>query len=233
MQAIDAPLFVVLGNHDANYFRGNPDAFPLAEQARLYQSEAPGVRPVPEATYYYQDYPEQQLRCLFRSAYDNREALRYGFDRQQIEWVWRCLQELAAGWHVLIFSHDAPLARLDFWTDEIRNGDQLMKALENWQSEHGGILGFIHGHTHADYIYRRRKFPIISIGCAKCEDMQEKKPKGSVTPLREPGTVSQELWDVLVVHPQSDRLDFVRFGAGEDRSVQPTEGWLPKIRNLW
>lgn len=232
MQSVGAPFFAVLGNHDANYFQGNPDVFPLTEQVQLYQQACPGIRPAAGAPYYYQDYARQQLRCIFLSAYENSEALRYGFDRQQIEWVYRTLEELPADWRVLVFSHDAPLARLDFWAEEIRNGDRLMDVLETWQRQHQNLLGYIHGHTHADFIYTRRAFPIISIGCAKCEDMQEKKPKGARTPLRMPGTVSQELWDVLVVHPERKTLDFIRFGAGEDRHIEPANGLLHRLKKM-
>jgi hypothetical protein len=34
------------------------------------------------------------------------------------------------------------------------------------------------------------------------------------------GTASQDLWDVLVVKRDEARLEFVRFGAGANRSVE-------------
>ena len=62
-------------------------------------------------------------------------------------------------------------------------------------------------------------FPVISIGCAKIEDEQVKKAAGSTTYHRKLNDVTQELWDVLVVNAKTGKLDFVRFGAGEDRKI--------------
>jgi hypothetical protein len=33
------------------------------------------------------------------------------------------------------------------------------------------------------------------------------------------GTASQELWDVLILKKDEPRLQLIRFGAGDDRSV--------------
>ena len=82
------------------------------------------------------------------------------------------------------------------------------------------MLGWIHGHSHADQIYDKRAFPIIGIGCAKLEDFREHKPEGSLTWNREQNTRTQELWDLLLIHPAEGSMDFLRFGAGEDRHVE-------------
>ena len=38
--------------------------------------------------------------------------------------------------------------------------------------------------------------------------------------MRKLKDVTQDLWDVLIITPGEGRLDFVRFGAGEDRTVK-------------
>ena len=93
-----------------------------------------------------------------------------------------------------------------------------MQVLDRSQAH---IQAYIHGHAHADYVYHwqgRRKFPIIAIGCAKCEDMLERKVEGSFTPPRELWKTTQELWDVLIIK-NNGRLHFIRFGAGHDRNI--------------
>ena len=82
-------------------------------------------------------------------------------------------------------------------------------------------MGWIHGHSHVDQIVDEKPFPIISIGCSKLEDFREHKPGGSLTPERRRNTSSQELWDVLVLHPADGSMDLIRFGAGEDRHIGP------------
>lgn len=212
---LQVPVHIVPGNHDANYFHGNPEVMPLHEQAAVYQAGAAEWKQDKDKTYYYADYPGHQMRCLYLSAYDNEASPRYGFDLTQIAWVRETLKSVPEGWRVLVFAHDAPLAELDPWSEEIRNGSLLMKALENSKAK---ILAYIHGHAHADYVYHHQGFPIIAIGCAKCEDMAERKVEGSFTPARVLREVTQELWDILIIK-SSGKLHFVRFGAGHDRNI--------------
>ena len=214
-----APLYVVLGNHDSNYFHNNPDVMPIEEQVALYQNGMECVQSDPSLPYYFVDFSSTNLRAVFLNAYDNNVKPRYGFDVPQIAWLEKVLHDTPKNYTILLFAHDAPLAELDFWSDVIRGGDELMHVCEEHQKKDGNILAYIHGHTHADYIYTGRAFPIASIGCAKCEDMTDKKPPGSFTQLRCLGTISQELWDVLIVKPQARRIECIRFGAGTNRQI--------------
>ncbi|MBO6304048.1 MAG: metallophosphoesterase [Selenomonadaceae bacterium] len=218
MGKLGIPIHIALGNHDANYFHGNPDVMALHEQAELYQADAAKYKRDKDKTYYYADYPEHNLRFLYLSAYQNDANPRYGFDLTQIAWVRDTLNDTPKDMRVLIFSHDAPLPELDPWSEEIRNGNLMMQALDNSKPQ---ILAYIHGHAHADFTYRwrgKKEFPIIAIGCAKCEDMAERKVEGSFTPTRVLGESTQELWDILIIK-ESGNLHFVRFGAGHDRNI--------------
>ena len=215
---LEVPVHIVLGNHDANYFHGNSEVMSLHEQAAVYQRGAARWKHDGDKTYYYADYPQHNLRCLYLSAYDNEARPRYGFDLTQIAWVREVLSTVPEDWRVLIFAHDAPLPELDPWSEEIRNGGLMMQALDSSTPQ---ILAYIHGHAHADFTYRwqgKKEFPIIAIGCAKCEDMAERKVEGSFTPARVLGESTQELWDILIIKG-SGKLHFVRFGAGCDRTI--------------
>ncbi len=227
LQQLNVPVHIVPGNHDANYFHGNPDVMPLHEQADLYQAGAGKWKRDKDKTYYHVDFPEQRLRCLFLSAYENESRPRYGFDLTQVAWVRETLKETPDSWRVLVFSHDAPLPELDPWSEEIRNGSLLLQALDSSEAQ---MLAYIHGHAHADFVYPwqgKKQFPIIAIGCAKCEDMTECKVEGSFTPARVLGEASQELWDILII-TNSGKLHFIRFGAGHDRAFPYGEGGSPK-----
>ena len=205
------PVYVTLGNHDSNYFRGNKQRFTKEELRELF-----GVT----REYYHRDFSAQKLRCLFLASYDADTPVRYGFSDEEIEWVKETLESTPAGYKVLIFSHEAPLDILDYWARIIRNGKKIMQVLEDYNArEDTQILAYIHGHTHAEQEYRGSSFPIISIGSNKCEYFTDKKPEGSRAYERVPDTVTQDLWDVLVVDGEKECLHFVRFGAGEDRVV--------------
>jgi hypothetical protein len=221
MRAICEPLYLVIGNHDTNYFKGNPQYLTEEEQYAVYgRFNDRYVRREGTRGWYYADYDHVKLRMIFLSSFNHLEAVRYGFPTEEVEWLSQSLDATPDNYQVLVFSHDAPLARLDYWASDIRNGEALTQVLEAYNARTGGnVLGFIHGHTHADYIYTERNFPIISVGCSKCEYFPDKKPEGSTRQMRRLNDVTQDLWDALIVLPEQKRLEFVRFGAGEDRTV--------------
>lgn len=214
------PLYLTIGNHDTNYFHNNPERFTEQEQYDFYLKNRVAGQLSENQLWYHKDYAEQKLRILFLHSFDASEALRYGFPPEEIEWMDEKLDTVPEDYYVLIYSHDAPIARLDYWAKEIRNGELLLAHLERWHSEHGErIMAYIHGHTHADYIYEERLFPIISIGCSKCEYFTGMKPEGATAYYRDTDSVLQTLWDTIIINTEKQQIDIVRFGAGEDRSL--------------
>ena len=212
MREICSRVWCCLGNHDRNYFRGNPEKLSLSECAELYLGR--------DDPWYFEDLKEKKLRLFFLDSFDPEEKERYGFSRQEVRWLRKALRTTPRGWKGLLFSHVPPVAEIHVWSDTIRNGERVLSLLERFHRRRGAVLGWIHGHSHADQIYDKRAFPIIGIGCAKLEDFREHKPEGSLTWNREQNTRTQELWDLLLIHPAEGSMDFLRFGAGEDRHVE-------------
>lgn len=257
MQSWKQPLYISVGNHDANYFLGNPDLLAAKAQYDMYLGDIKAFSSCCEGLCYAKKVPNANLVIISLSAYDNAEANRYGFSLEQIQWVENILNTISSNncdnkaetnlakhainqdstnqkainpdTKVLIISHDAPLTRLDYWAKEIRNGRTLCDVLEKWNAKTGNLIGFIHGHTHADLIYRKLNFPIISVGCSKIEYFEDKKPEGAVAPARFEGQVTQELWDTLVLDVKSGSMKFIRFGAGIDREVNMDKMSHPKV----
>ena len=213
LRALGYPFYYVPGNHDSNYFRGNPERFTMEEMRDLY---LPGY----EHLYYdiVIDFTTP-LRMIFLDSFDPGEQVRYGFHDQELEWLENLLGQTPPDWKVLVFSHVPPAARLHYWSDVIRGSGRLLRILRRYQARTGGLMGFVHGHNHADQIDYEEGFPIISIGCNKCEYFPDKKPEGAIAYKRELQTVTQDLWDVCVVSPKTGDIDLVRFGAGEDRHI--------------
>ncbi|MCR5291248.1 MAG: metallophosphoesterase [Treponema sp.] len=221
MKKLGAPLYLVLGNHDANYFRNNPEAMSIDGQTDFYLNK--------KSPYYCVDFAEKKLRALFLYSFDHTQegqSNRYGFPDEEVAWVKEVLSTTPEDYKVIVFSHVPLLAAMHYWSDEIRNERPMVQVLEAFNSgslaagEKGRLLAFIHGHIHADWVNTSSlSFPIVSIGCTKIEDDQIKKSPGSTTYSRKLGDVTQDLWDVLVVNTKSGRLDFVRFGAGKDRTL--------------
>lgn len=215
------PFYMAIGNHDTNYFRNNMDRLSEEEQYEYYLQQ---IKQGDKSLWYRVDYAEHKLCMLFLHSFDAVQDLRYGFPLEEVEWVRSQLEQLSEEYQVILFSHDAPLARLDYWAKEIRNGELLTSMLEEWNRMHGKrIMAFVHGHTHADYIYQEREFPIISIGCSKCEYFADKKPEGATTYRRLQGTVLQELWDTMIINTKDRKIEFIRFGSGMDRCIDLNE----------
>ncbi|MBQ9250010.1 MAG: metallophosphoesterase [Oscillospiraceae bacterium] len=213
LRAICGKLYCCIGNHDWNTFRGNPERFYERDCAELYLGR--------QESRYYINLPEHKLRMFFLDSFDPDRKERYGFSFREALWFAHSLKSTPKGYQILVFSHVTPLASLHVWSKRIRNGELMLRLLEQTQRRRpASVLAWIHGHNHADQIDRSRSFPILGIGCAKLEDFSEHKPSGSVTYAREPGTSLQELWDILLVHPEGGGLDLIRFGAGEDRHVE-------------
>lgn len=223
LQSIGCPLYITLGNHDCNYFYNNPERFTEREQYQIYLEKLPCLHEevnFQQNLYYYKDYKEQRLRMFFLHSFDPEQQIRYGFSEDEVQWFAAALRTIPKGYRVLVFSHVPPLPEIHFWSDEIRNGERMVELAEQFdECSDGKLLGWIHGHNHAEAVYRERKFPIVSIGCNKCEYFEDKKPEGSYTYFRKLGEVSQDLWDVLIIPDGMEELRFIRFGAGDDKVV--------------
>lgn len=225
-----SPVAIALGNHDANYFHNNPNVLSEAAQWDMYLNNIQSHNSqynvttymYDKALWYRVDYDQVGLCLLVMSAYKNDEVNRYGYSEDEIEWISKELNNIKTNYKVIILSHDAPLTELDYWANEIRNGEILCDILDEWNTQNNNrIIGFLHGHTHADYSCYKRSFPIVSIGCSKLEYYTDKKPEGAICNVRYEDEVSQELWDTLVVDIINGRMDFMRFGSGFNRYVLP------------
>ncbi len=220
LEVCGVPVYLTLGNHDSNYFRNRENVFSAEEMKRLYRLYGNGETDEGKSQDYYIDMPEYAVRMIFLASFDDTDSIRYGYTEKQIHWLEDVLFHADAGTKFLIFSHDAPLAKLDYWSFYIRNGEQLLDLLElcNARDEYQ-ILGFFYGHVHADQIFDECSFPVISVGCAKMEYFPDKKPKGAVAHERKAETVTQDLWDSLLIDFQMQKLKLIRFGAGTDREI--------------
>jgi hypothetical protein len=202
LNSLGAPICIVPGNHDYNYFKGNPEI--------VY----------PETPRFCADFDKQKLRLIFIDSFDPKETLRYGFTDECIIWLDSVLNGLQDDRAALIFSHLPPLVRLQAWVKDMRGREGLMGVLNKYADR---IMAFINGHNHCDLLFNdlyNGKFPVISVNCAKCEYFLEHKPQGAVTPHRELGGRTQESFDIMTIETTKREIYFTRFGAGSDRVVK-------------
>ncbi|MCR4901355.1 MAG: Gfo/Idh/MocA family oxidoreductase, partial [Butyrivibrio sp.] len=230
MKSLGIPFRMLVGNHDSNYFRNNPEPFEHKELERLYMPrDAKEVHRKRGKLYYYEDHTDKGIRCIYLDSFDYREKVRYGYSEEELEWLEKVLLKTPNKLCVVVFSHVPPTPRLHYWSKEMRGSKRLVRILQRYQyRSQGKLLGFIHGHNHGDQVFEEYGFPVISMGCNKCEECRDIKPEGCETAERALGEVSEDLWDVLVINASERTIDCVRYGAGSDRHIDATASYKRK-----
>ena len=206
LKCTGTPVWVVIGNHDTNYFRRNPDRYTSQQQRELYL-DGRDIR-------YFIDFPK--LRLVFLDSFNVNEEQRYGYSPECIKWLEQTLKDIPDNNKALILSHLPPVTRLQYWAKALRGEVEVSDVLQ--RNSHK-ILAWINGHNHADRLDNDKGFPIVSIVNAKCEAFSEYKTEGFITPDRKLGETSQEAFDLMIVNPLKEEIRLIRFGAGRNRTI--------------
>ena len=189
---------------------------------RGYDKHLHAVRDAANVFNYYVDFDFQRLRCIFvDSVY-----MRWGMDEHTISWIKDTVNDAPEDYKIMFFSHVSPVAKANF-KNELVNEDLLHNMLNEGLDSRHTILGWAHGHTHADNVVYCNEvdFPVIGTACS----VDWEDSKGSNSPKydqnlvfysdRKAGTLNQYLIDVLCINPSTGMLKYFRFGAGKDRLV--------------
>lgn len=223
LRGIPIPLYLVVGNHDSNYFWYNPEIFSKEEEYRLYLDHVRQyVQMDHQSPWYYVDFDNTKIRGIFLDSFNGREHLKYGFQKSEVEWLEKILDATPTGTSIVVFSHVPPLDEIHCLNDRhtIQNGAQIIEILETYNAKkENKVLAFFYGHNHLDQVYTKRGFPIIGIACNKCEFLNSPKVKGGISPRRKLYSKTQDLWDVVILDSEVNEIELVRFGAGADRTV--------------
>lgn len=108
-------VFPVIGNHDGpsvnafNPNRWDAVAGRLADDYTIHPSPATngnGVKYWP--AYYYRDFPQMNVRCIFLSTPDSDEQYTYAISPKQMKWFAEEALNVEAGTQIIIFAHEAP-----------------------------------------------------------------------------------------------------------------------------
>lgn len=205
---------------DFKYYLTNDQVAGLT--VREYDKYLNAVRDPQNVFNYYVDFDYQQLRCIFvDSVYK-----RWGMDDHTISWIRETVNDTPQDYKIMFFSHVSPVAKANF-KNELVNEEPLQKMLSECIESGRTILGWSHGHTHADNVVYCNEvdFPVIGTACS----IDEGDSKGANSPKydqnlvfysdRKAGTLNQYLVDILCINPSDGMLKYFRFGAGKDRIV--------------
>ena len=220
-------FFPVQGNHDAC---SGPYAERLWPEAIGFLDAEPGVCRPAQKPYYYVDIAKEKVRLVFLCSYfyehrGGEPVMIFGYEESQIRWMQETALVLPPDWTVLLFSHDAPFSALLFdeetaiKNNEIANGNQIFRALEQCRKQYGfAIAGWFIGHYHGDQIKTLFGIPFVITASETAYDPQLFDDDVRFW-ARDLGTQSEDLWDALVLKKSERRVYLKRFGAGEDRIV--------------
>lgn len=198
--------------------------------------QRPGNKP-----YYFVDVPGQRLRMIFLCTnwYEYSEAYgiyrkRYGLDTMQLCWLAEtalCVPQKE--WNVLLFSH-IPLLRGIASTNQT-GGQEAIELLTAFRD--GGIalcggklyhfdpcghhiLAWCSGDGHGDLFAQQDGVHFVGIPCSLATvPLTWAQPMGYYPAPRTIGTENEDAWDTVIWERERQQLHFLRFGAGEDRTV--------------
>lgn len=221
MIAANPSIFLIQGNHDgaggsvpAN---NNFNCMAVPNNSKIVRD---GNNP-----YFYADYPVLKLRCIYLAVPDKSAgAVVWGISDQQLTWLHNTLLHTEDDYSVVIFGHIGTYMA-DFVTNktEICN---LVNSFHNhtgdFTAKTGAVVAYFCGHTHIDGIAKTSQsgmnFPVIAITSPTVQASSATNIDYTAV-TRTPFTASWDAWDTIIWRPDESKLYLVRFGAGEDRTI--------------
>lgn len=194
--------------------------------------------------YYYYDIPGKNMRIIVLNNFDmpytlteqgktKYRANKLGAYRQkQIDWFIKTLKNTPEDWQVTLFEHNGfgegagkPKMIPTNWelmtgivNAYVKGGSfkgsgntTNFKASVDVKFNHKGIITFMAtGHHHKDYESDMYGIHHIGTTCSRANTSYD-------APSRPLGELSEDAWDVFIIHPDRREVEVKRFGDGKDR----------------
>lgn len=222
MVASGQKVFAVNGNHDG--INGAPPAETLYNCLMSHNVEY--VDRVSDNPYFYEDDDKNKVRFIFLA---NPLLGTYGIPTTELTWLTSTLASVPSGYDVILVSHIDPSCS-DFTT----NKTEFCTLLNSWHNHTGDytantgkIIAMVAGHRHFDWTVPTSQsgldFPVVVCTCSYPSYITPSTAEansGAVNVnVRTDKTVLQDSWSVFVYRPDEDKLYLIRFGAGNDRTI--------------
>lgn len=212
IRKIEVPYLSVIGNHDDNRYHmsSNNERFSVGTRYQVFVN--PTRRVVSDSTglNYYIDFDEFKIRLI---CLNSVSSYTYSYESATCTWLSDVALNLPTGYKVLVFTHVAPVGAWNYNNTTPTNSATIVNALSGVDT-----MAVICGHNHVDNTYST-PFKGATLCCEKFENVNGDPtlyPTGAVKPSRTLGTATEDCWTVVVVRPLSNKINLIRFGAGED-----------------
>ncbi len=221
---LNIPYYKAIGNHDTNCFATPID---VKKMYNAYMTHLPLLyknivfNPQSFGTEYYIDYEKYGIRLIvLNTMFDGL----FSYSDSTPDWLRN--EALKTDKLILLCEHLSCVHTMNMNAKPIKHNEEVIKVLKEFKGKIIQICGHSHCDYHFDY-YDEKLSPFLTVFCnlQRCSRRRQ-SDIGDITegfygkfgcPKREPETVSEDCWDVVIVRPNYHKINFVRFGAGEDR----------------
>ena len=236
-------VYIVEGNHDG--VNGMPAL--TQNYASLSKMNETYVVRNGDDPYFYVDIEKPKLRLIFlvTTRYYDIDGTLYnywGLDAEQLQWFGETALDVDNGRDIIVFSHMGTYhqnfthnkentcglcnAFNEHTTFDVYDGETLLFTADYTGKTLSKVLFWQCGHAHFDWIvptsFSGLNFPQIVTTCSlmfQANVDETYAEAGADSPAREDRTVTQDAWDTLIYRPDEEKVHYVRFGAGSDRTV--------------
>ena len=222
-EALDAPLYTAMGNHDYMSQYGT--------EGRLYYTFNSVGRDRFgnfDRNYFYIDNPQSMIRYIFLNGFqpNGSGSWTWGLEQAQLTWLSSTALNLETGWGAVIVTH--MIEGIDLDTQQMYRPTavtDLLTALDSY-SGNGEIIAIICGHTHFDYLSATTGgIPIIVTTSDKYLPwIYQDTDKEPWLDDRESGTITEQAIDLFVIDREAKTITRVRVGVPIRYGIDP-ETW--------
>lgn len=223
------PVYFTAGNHDCNAYGSSANVFTTSQMYEYYYSKSSNKVYADSSSYgvnFYKDFDQYKIRLISLDATntDSGSTPHYKYPANTVTWFQSILPQAPTGYTVLLITHLSPTASHNWNSTVPSNASGVLSAITSFINGGGKIISLI-GHSHSDYSFSS-PYLEIACHCNKIEvdvtedyisDGTDLFPNGAKHWKRTEGTYTEDCFDVVVIRPFSQKIDLVRFGAGEDR----------------
>lgn len=246
----DKPVLFTIGNHDdGSVWKDGTEVITLKELTDIYDYQfynAGEIRPDNTASYAYYDFPNQKIRAISLSGFENPEVynsdgtIKYKrgvasvFTTKQLSWLVQALK-VGSDWSVIIFNHapyegfynNAPYSYITNLNHNVLK--DILKAFVNGTkvTSVGANTDFPANIT-ADFSEQGKGTLITNVFGHEHRDADkvviddipaiERTCDIALTTDRVVGTSSEYAFDIIEINVLKRTIKFNRFGAGESVS---------------
>jgi hypothetical protein len=246
----DKPVLFTMGNHDdGSVWKDGSEVLTLKELTDIYDYQfynAGEIRPDNSASYAYYDFPNQKIRAISLSGFENPEVynddgtIKYKrgvasvFTTKQLNWLVQALK-ISSDWSVIIFNHspyegfynNAPYSYITNLNHNVLK--DILKAFVNGTkvASVGANTDFPANIT-ADFSEQGEGTLITNVFGHEHRDAEKvviddipailRTCDIALTPDRVVGTSSEYGFDIIEIDVLKRKIKFNRFGAGESVS---------------